>query len=232
MAENKKSVLLYSDMIHMVEKLKDDQAGKLLKHILRYVNDQNPVTDDLLIEVAFEPIKQQLKRDLRKWEEIKNKRSEAGKASAESKKLAKEKKGKSTKSTSVESDQQDLTKSTVNDTVNVTVNDIKESINTPSKDGFVDPLKFVTYFNSIGDRQFKVTDKVKAALKARLKDYTKEEIAKAIQKAHKDPYHIENNFKYLTPEFILRPEKLEMFLNQSSTTTGLSSTVGVIRPLN
>ena len=67
MAENKKSFILYADLIHTVEKLPDDKAGELFKHILRYVNDQNPVTPDLLIEVTFEPIKQQLKRDLKKW---------------------------------------------------------------------------------------------------------------------------------------------------------------------
>ena len=68
MATDKKSFILYTDMIHTVEKLPDEKAGLLLKHLLRYVNDQNPVTDDVLIDIAFEPIKHQLKRDLKKWE--------------------------------------------------------------------------------------------------------------------------------------------------------------------
>lgn len=122
MAEDKKSFLLYSDLIQTVKKLNDNQAGVLFKTILEYVNDLNPEPDDLLIEIAFEPIKQQLKRDLKHWETIKGKRSEAGKASAEAKKIAKEQEQKSTKSTSVESVQQKSTKSTVNDNVNVTVN--------------------------------------------------------------------------------------------------------------
>lgn len=66
----------------MIEKLSDEQAGKLLKHILRYVNDQDPIAEDVLTEIAFEPIKQNLKRDLVKYEEIKEKRSEAGKTGA------------------------------------------------------------------------------------------------------------------------------------------------------
>ena len=66
MAENKKSFLLYCDLIHTVQKLNDQQAGKLFKHVLEYVNDLNPQTDDILTEVCFEPIKQNLKRDLRK----------------------------------------------------------------------------------------------------------------------------------------------------------------------
>ena len=67
MAENKKSFILYCDIIHTLEKLSDEDAGKLFKHILRYVNDLNPTTDHLITEIAFEPIKQQLKRDLVKY---------------------------------------------------------------------------------------------------------------------------------------------------------------------
>jgi hypothetical protein len=68
MAENKKSFLLYCDIIHTVKKLTDEQAGKLLKHILSYVNDEDPTTDDILLDLVFEPIKQSLKRDLKKYE--------------------------------------------------------------------------------------------------------------------------------------------------------------------
>ena len=79
MAENKKSFLLYCDLIHTVQKLNDEQAGKLFKHVLEYVNDFNPVTEDIITDLCFEPIKQNLKRDLRKYESTCEKRSEAGK---------------------------------------------------------------------------------------------------------------------------------------------------------
>ena len=79
MAENKKSFLLYCDLIHTVQKLNDDQAGKLFKHVLEYVNDLNPQTDDILLQVCFEPIKQNLKRDLKTYEKMCKKRSDAGK---------------------------------------------------------------------------------------------------------------------------------------------------------
>lgn len=79
MADNKKSFLLYCDLIHTVQKLSDDQAGKLFKHVLEYVNDLHPKTEDLLTQVCFEPIKQNLKRDLQKYEAIRKKKSEAGK---------------------------------------------------------------------------------------------------------------------------------------------------------
>lgn len=74
MASGKKSFLLYCDYIYTVSLLSDEQAGRLIKHILQYVNDENPVTDDKILLIAFEPIKQQLKRDLKAWEgEISNK---------------------------------------------------------------------------------------------------------------------------------------------------------------
>ena len=70
MAKDKKSFLLYCDLIHTVKKLSDEQSGKLFKHILSYVNDENPVTEDVLIDLVFEPIKQQLKRDLIRYESM------------------------------------------------------------------------------------------------------------------------------------------------------------------
>ena len=75
MAENKKSVLLYCDIIHTVKELSDEEAGILFKHYLAYINDQNPTPKDKLTQIVFEPIKQNLKRDLEKWKDksIKNK---------------------------------------------------------------------------------------------------------------------------------------------------------------
>lgn len=79
MAENKKSFLLYVDLLHTVKKMPDDKAGLLFKHILEYVNDLNPETDDLIVDLTFEPIKQQLKRDLQKWENHLLDKSNSGK---------------------------------------------------------------------------------------------------------------------------------------------------------
>jgi hypothetical protein len=76
--ENKKSFILYADVIHTAEKLPDKDAGELFKHILRYVNDLEPETDNLLVQLTFEPIKQQLKRDLEKWNGSRERRAEAG----------------------------------------------------------------------------------------------------------------------------------------------------------
>ena len=83
MAENKKSFILYCDQKGVWDKLDDAQAGRLIKHIIAYVNDDNPSAPDFITELAFEPIKQSLKRDLKKWNNQQGQRSEAGKRSAE-----------------------------------------------------------------------------------------------------------------------------------------------------
>jgi hypothetical protein len=77
--ENKKSFILYADLLKLVEKLPEDLAGRLFLTILLYVNDLNPEPEDLLLQIAFEPIKQQLKRDLKKWEVFHIKQIENGK---------------------------------------------------------------------------------------------------------------------------------------------------------
>jgi hypothetical protein len=76
MAENKKSFLLYADLIHTISKMPKEKAGELFMHILEYVNGKNPETDDLIIQLTFEPIKQALKRDLQKYENIRLKNIE------------------------------------------------------------------------------------------------------------------------------------------------------------
>jgi hypothetical protein len=80
MAENKKSVLLYCDIIHTVKELNDEEAGKLFKHYLNYINDLNPEPPDKLTQIVFEPIKQNLKRDLKKWESKSERNSNIAKA--------------------------------------------------------------------------------------------------------------------------------------------------------
>ena len=117
MAKDKKGFILYADQKALFEQLPNDKAGELIKFIFAYVNDEDPVTEDLIINLAFTPIKQQLKRDLIKFEETKGKRSEAGKAGANKRwqNIANDSKRIST-----------IAKIAVNDNVNVKENDINK----------------------------------------------------------------------------------------------------------
>jgi hypothetical protein len=78
MAKDKKTVLLYIDLIHTIEKLSNEDAGLYFKHFLRYVNDLKPIPPSLLIDIVFEPHKQQLKRDLIKYDGFCNKQKNNG----------------------------------------------------------------------------------------------------------------------------------------------------------
>jgi hypothetical protein len=122
MAKDKTSFVLYSDSKSIIDLMTNEQAGLLLKTLFAYVNDENPIIDNS-IALVFEMIKLQLKRDLKKWEQTKEGRSIAGKASAEAKRLAKLNQQTLTNSTNVDFVQQTSTNSTVsvNDSVNVNV---------------------------------------------------------------------------------------------------------------
>jgi hypothetical protein len=123
MATDKKSFILYADLIDNIDHLTNEEKGILFTHLLDYVNDRNPVLEDRLILTAWKPIERQLKRDLKKFEQIKSKRSDAGKKSAELRALKKEEQD-STNPTSVKSVQHRSTNPTVNVNVNENVNDI------------------------------------------------------------------------------------------------------------
>jgi len=127
MAEQKKSFVLYGDLIHTTKHLTDEDAGKVFKWVLEYVNDNHPEPLKGLLAAVCEPIKQQLKRDLLKYEIKREQYSDAGKKSAEARRLKKlkEKEDNQRMLTNVESRSTNSTVS-VNDnvSVNVTVNDI------------------------------------------------------------------------------------------------------------
>ena len=79
MAQGKKGFILYADQIEVFKLLNNEQAGQLIKHVLAYVNDENPTLTNPLLEMAFVPIKQQLKRDLDKWEKRAERSKQNGK---------------------------------------------------------------------------------------------------------------------------------------------------------
>ena len=178
MAENKKSFVLYADLIYTLEKMPSDKAGDLFKHILRYVNDLEPETGDLIIQLTFEPIKQQLKRDLKRYEDKKKQWSEAGKRSAEVRKANK----KERPLTTVKKRSTDLT---VNDNVNVSVNvndinkrkaDFKKSL-LPFLDIYDKELlnDFFEYWTEHGekDRKFRKEKEKSFNIELRLKTWFK-----------------------------------------------------------
>ncbi len=79
----------------------------------------------------------------------------------------------------------------------------------------LDWSKLLSKFNEITGKSSRVVpDKAKKQILARIKEgYTKADILKGIENCYKDSHHQDTNHKYLTLEFISRPDKLEKFVN-------------------
>jgi len=80
---------------------------------------------------------------------------------------------------------------------------------------------YVNYINKIFNRNFK-TDSWKSKSLTKFKNIIKkydrielfgEDLKIVCEKIKTDSYHLETKFKHITPEFILRPDKFEKFLN-------------------
>jgi hypothetical protein len=187
MADGKKSFVAYCDWEETFNALPDDKAGQLIKHLLAYVNDRNPETKDVLINAVFANIKYTLKRDLKKYEYICEKRSKAGIASG----LKRKQKG--TKRTRVKSVEQIGTKRTDSDS------DIKEEVKY-SKNEDVDRA-FKEYLQLRLKIKCQNTDRVINRLLKFLRDNTNdpkeaiEIINKAITCSWKDFYPLKYNGK-------------------------------------
>jgi len=221
MAEDKKGFLLYADLIHTIEKMPNDKAGLLFKHILNYVNDLNPVTDDLIVELTFEPIKQQLKRDLLKYKETKIDKSNGGKL-GNLKRWHKDLHDKVIKNeldineaieiaNNRKTSHTDTMQSLPIGQIAVNVNDNVKVINNNIES--IDYDVFLEFINTTFGRKFQlINNKVKNKYKALLKQgYKKNQIKQAVINASKNDYHKQTNYQYCTPEYFSRAETIDKF---------------------
>jgi hypothetical protein len=128
MAEGKKSFILYCDLLEVAKELDDKSRGELFLHILEYVNDIDPEPPNQLIKMLFIPIKQSLKRDLAKYESIRERNKSNGLKGGRPKKPK--------KPTGLSGNPKKPKKADIdNDTVIDTVNDIDRNI--PAYDDFL-----------------------------------------------------------------------------------------------
>ena len=197
----KKSIIIYADCIAILEELTYEQAGRLFKAILAYVNEE-PVTEiegDPALKMAFVVLRKQIDRDTEKYEEICRKRKEIALAREQRKREARE-------TTSVHKCEQKTTKRTYNDTendsdsesTNVDNNNLPLSLRSKgslhSKAGATQPKSFrekvLRYFNdkmegkSIAPiRSIKDGTRRSEHLKARVREYGREAVFQMIDKA-------------------------------------------------
>lgn len=78
--------------------------------------------------------------------------------------------------------------------------------------------KFIDLFNStkiVNGRpsKYQTNNGLCGSLKQRLKKYNPEQIIEVLKKSMKHKFHIDNNFVYVTPEYVLREKTIEKYLN-------------------
>lgn len=224
--EEKKIILVYADWIELFEALDNEEAGKLIKHFFRYVNDLNPEYPDRLTELSFIPIKQSLKRDLEKWIGTKEERSYNGRKGNLRKynpdlfdrfskeEITLEEAEQIAKSRKVSPPDKN-TRIAISSVANVAVNDnvnVNDIINNTKADK-IDFDALLTFINETFGRNFKtISNQVKAKYNARLKDgYSKSDFKTAMLNCSKLQFHKDNNFQYCTPEYFSRCEILDKY---------------------
>ena len=86
--------------------------------------------------------------------------------------------------------------------------------NLNNKTNVIDFDALLVFFNKVTGKNLRVINsKAKSQFNARIRDgYSKQDISRAILNCFNDPYHKENP-KYLTPEFISRPDKFEKYVH-------------------
>jgi hypothetical protein len=77
-----------------------------------------------------------------------------------------------------------------------------------------DFLNYISLFNEVRGARFQAIQKVRVQFNARLKEgFTPAQMIEALKNAMKEKNHIESGYRYLTPEFFTRSDKLDRFLN-------------------
>lgn len=211
MAENKKSFLLYTDLLATVKKLPPEMAGKLFVTILEYVNDLDPdVSDDYVLDLVFSPIRQQLKRDLEKYEKIRERNRLNGSKHKGSKKPDEASGSKEgSEKNPVGSKRDPKQTDSDNGIGNVNGNDKSSS----DKSEVINFDNLLAFINEQTGRSFQlINEKVRKKYRSLLKQgYKQIQIRAAITNACKVQAHKDNDYQYLTPEFFSRTDTIDKY---------------------
>ena len=127
----KKSFVLYTDYTEKFKALSDAQFGKLIRGLCEYITtEERPDFDELVISMAFDVAKVDLDRNKQKYDEICEKRKEAGRRGG----IAKATKGKqSLANVASASDAKQIKQTVANVADNDNDNENDNDINTKEK---------------------------------------------------------------------------------------------------
>lgn len=222
MAEDKKSFLVYHDIKPILDKLSNEQVGILFRAMVDYSTERTePDFGDLALELTFIPIKQQLDRNLEKWDEIKEKRTEAGRKgglkSAEIRREANQanEANATFASSASEANEANEAKPTVKVKAKATVKVKGEgTVSDPGSDGPLSLSSFaIEYLNQKTGSDYPNNDRTVDKI-TRLYDlgYRKKDIQTVIDRKYAEWWSDENMRDYLRPSTLFG-DKFEEYLH-------------------
>ena len=107
---------------------------------------------------------------------------------------------------------------------------IEDNTNTPEKSGAdvgdknsknIDWTKLLNLFNeTFGKKSRVVNETVKRSFRARLKDYSRDDIVTVMNRIKNDKFHQDNNFKHVDLEYIARPKTMDKYISMADEPEG------------
>lgn len=220
MEAQRKSFILHTDSLAILEKLNNEQAGLLLKAMLDY-NSGKELKLDPLIDIVFTPFKLQFDRDAEKYKAILERNKANGKGGGRPKQPdnqidvadqteTQNNPNKPKKPSGLSGNPKNLDSDNVSDSVNDSDSKNDNESNLKEKIDFPQLLK---YFNKTFNKECRVVnEKVKKKYQSLLKqNYTKDDIGAAMIAVKNDEWHKEKNYQYATLEFFSRPETIDKY---------------------
>jgi uncharacterized phage protein (TIGR02220 family) len=224
MKAQKGSFIIHVDSLVVLNALTDAQAGQLLR-VMRDYHSGDEIECDPIVRVAFMSFQAQFERDAIKYEGKCKRNSLNGAKGGRPKKeptetqktqwvISKPKKADSDSDSDSESDNESDSDTSL---VVINHNSGLEKKNTQSGIEKISlSQSYINRFNEVRSTKYRLNAKLQTQFNARIKEgVTVDEMITSLTNAMADAFHIDNHFKYLTPEFFTRVEKIERYLNQT-----------------
>lgn len=184
------STIFYRSFFEAISGLEAKDKLTLYDAIFQYsLNFIEPKLDGIA-RTVFTLIKPQIDANIERWKNGNKPKSNLLGKRKGSKREAKNK--------------QDGSKGEANANVNVNVNDSY--------------VAFLSELNRLTNKKYRGAKSVLASFSARIAEgRTIDDFLLAVRNGVNDPHHIDSNFKWLTPEFLTRADKLDKFVNMGQT---------------
>ena len=196
MSKGKKSFLIYYDSKEVFDAMTDEEVGQLVNALLNYAKSGNLPSLNSSLNLVFLMMKKQIDRDAEKYTKVCEKNREN---------INKRWNTKNTTGKEGIPKIPPYTKHTDTDTDTDTDKDTDIRI-------------YIDKFNLLFKKNFRITSARKKKLKIRLKEFSFEEVLKALEILHANPFYRGKNDRgwVADPDFLIRSdEQLDKFLNKS-----------------